>query len=258
MTSGEVPYLQSARESVANGVPAVIVTIVRGNGVGRKMLMSGTEIRGTLGTETLDAAARALSAEALTTGTSGIQALDESHDAYVDLHALPPLLVIIGAVHVAQAMVPFAERLGFRVAVADARATLATRERFPTVDDLLVAWPEEAYDQLPIDVSSSIVILTHDPKFDEPAILGAFKTNAGYIGAVGSRKTSVDRRGRLLEAGASELDLERLHGPIGLDIGGRTPEEMSISILGEVLAVRHGRSGGSLKRSSGTIRGSGD
>ena len=257
MTSADASFLQQARASVERGVAAVIVTIVRGDGTGRKLLLAGDEITGSLGSEALDAAAVRLATEGRETGVSGILALDPAHDVYVDVHALPPLLVIVGAVHVAQAMIPFAERLGFRIAVTDARATLATHERFPTVTNLIVAWPHEAYAQLPIDPNSAIVILTHDPKFDEPAILGAVKTEAGYIGALGSRKTSADRKGRLLEAGATEAEIERVHGPIGLDIGGRTPEEMSISILGEILAVRYGRSGGSLKRASGSIRGAG-
>jgi xanthine dehydrogenase accessory factor len=142
--------------------------------------------------------------------------------------------------------------------VVDARQTLATRERFPEVDDLIVAWPDEAYPRLPITPSSAIVILTHDPKFDEPAILGALGTDAGYIGAVGSRKTNVDRRERLLEAGATDEQIDRVHGPIGLDIGGNTPEEMAVSILAEIIAVRNDRTGGSLRRATGSIRGDGD
>jgi xanthine dehydrogenase accessory factor len=123
---------------------------------------------------------------------------------------------------------------------------------------LIVSWPEEAYATLPITKTSAVVILTHDPKFDEPAILGALQTDAGYIGAVGSRKTNVERRERLLESGATEEQLARVHGPIGLNIGGNTPEEMAISILAEVIAVRNGRPGGSLKAASGNIRGDGD
>jgi xanthine dehydrogenase accessory factor len=196
-----------------------------------------------------------LAARSLSEGHTGLLPLVEDVDVFVDLYALPPLLVIIGAVHVAQAIVPFAERLGFRIVVADARGTLATRERFPTIDELLVAWPDEAYARLPISPTTAIVILTHDPKFDEPAILGALQTSAGYIGAVGSRKTNVDRRQRLLDAGASDADLDRIHGPIGLNIGGSSPEEMAISILGEIIAVRNGRAGGSLKAAEGGIRG---
>jgi xanthine dehydrogenase accessory factor len=184
--------------------------------------------------------------------------LSESIDAFVDVYLLPPLMLLIGAVHVAQAVATFAGPLGFRIVVVDARAALATRERFPMADELIVAWPDEAYAQLPITDTSAIVILTHDPKFDEPAILGALKTDAGYIGAVGSRKTNVDRRKRLLEAGVSEEDMERVHGPIGLNIGGRSPEEMAISILAEVIAVRNDRPGGMLRSATGTIRADGD
>lgn len=247
--------LQQARESVEEGVPAVVVTVVRGGNTGAKLLWTPKATTGTLGDPVLDTLALDLAEQSLISGGSGLRTLAEGVDVFVDAHPLPPLLVIIGAVHVAQALVPFAERLGFRIVVADARATLATRERFPTVDELLVAWPDDAYKQLPISPTSAIVILTHDPKFDEPAILGAFQTSAGYIGAVGSRKTNADRRQRLLDAGASEVDLERLHGPIGLNIGGKSPEEMAISILGEIIAVRNGRSGGSLKAAQGGIRG---
>ncbi len=250
--------LQKARLSVEAGVPAVLVTVVRGNGVGSRLLWTPDFTEGSLGDADLDQAASALAERSLASGTSGIQPLTEGVDVFIDLHRLPPLLVIIGAVHVAQALVPFAEALGYRIAVVDARAALATRERFPSVDDLIVAWPDDAYPDLPIDADSSIVILTHDPKFDEPAILGALRTQAGYIGAVGSRKTNQDRRQRLLDAGVSEADLARLHGPIGLNIGGKSPEEMAISILAEIIAVRNGRSGGFLRDASGGIRGSAD
>lgn len=250
--------LLQAREASANNVPAVIVTIVSGATPGLRILIVGDEVQGSLGSEALDAAGVQFGRAAIQTETSGIVTLAPDVDAFVDVFLPPPLMVIIGAVHVAQAVVAVARPLGFRIVVVDARQTLATRERFPDVDDRIVAWPDEAYEQLPITKSSSIVILTHDPKFDEPAILGALQTDAGYIGAVGSRKTNVDRRERLLEAGATEAQIDRVHGPIGLDIGGGTPEEMAISILAEIVAVRNGRSGGSLRSSSGSIRSDGD
>jgi xanthine dehydrogenase accessory factor len=140
------------------------------------------------------------------------------------------------------------------VVVADARETLANRDRFPTVDKVIVAWPDDAIAQVPVSASSSIVILTHDPKFDEPAILAALATDAGYIGAIGSRKTSAERRDRLIASGIGEDQIARIHAPIGLDIGGRSPEEMSLSILGEIIAERNGRSGGSLRSARGRIR----
>lgn len=254
MTDRKSNLLLGARRSVERGVPAVLVTVVRGGEPGRKLLVAGETVAGSLGATELDEAGERKAREALATEVSGLVPLTDEVDAFVDVFPLPPLLVIIGAVHVAQALIPFAERLGFHIAVVDARAALATTERFPTVSDLVVAWPDEAYERLPITRTTSIVILTHDPKFDEPAIVGALKTGAGYIGAVGSRKTNADRRVRLQESGVTDEDLERLHGPIGLDIGGGSPEEMAISILGEIIATRNGRSGGSLRRSKGNIR----
>lgn len=247
-------YHLKVREASAANVPAAIITIVRGATPGSRILIVGDDITGSLGSAALDESAVTAGRKAIASGRSGIVALARGIDAFVDVFLPPPLMVIIGAVHVAQAVVTFAQPLGFRIAVVDARQALATRERFPTVDDLIVVWPDEAYAQLPITNSSAIVILTHDPKFDEPAVLGALQTDAGYIGAVGSRKTNVDRRQRLLESGATDEQLARVHGPIGLDIGGSSPEEMAISILAEIIAVRNGRNGGSLKSASGPIR----
>lgn len=186
---------------------------------------------------------------------SGIIAID---GAPVFVEVFPPArqLIIFGAVHTAQPLSRYAQDLGFEVVVVDARKALATPERFPNVERILTVWPDEAYRQLTITPSTWIAILSHDPKFDEPAILGALATPAAYIGTVGSRKTNADRRERLREAGVSEDQLARLHGPIGLDIGGKTPEEMAISILAEMIAIDHGREGGMLRSSSGSISGS--
>ena len=247
-------YLLQARELVARGVPAAVVTVVRGDGIGVKLLVTSEKIEGTLGSAELDDLAGQEARRALTSGSSGVVTLSTDVDVFVDVFTLPPLMVVIGAVHVAQAVVTYAQPLGFRIAIVDAREALATRDRFPTADDLLVAWPDEAYARLPITTTSAIVILTHDPKFDEPAILGALNTDAGYIGAVGSRKTNQDRRERLLESGATPEQLDRVHGPIGLDIGGKSPEEMAISILAEIISVRNGRGGVSLGASTGSIR----
>lgn len=256
--SANSSFLLQAREASANNVPAVIVTIVSGATPGMRILIVGDAVQGSLGTEALDAAGILAGRAAIQYEKSGVVTLASGIEAFVDVFPPPPLMVVIGAVHVAQAVVAVARPLGFRIIVVDARQTLATRERFPDVDDLIVAWPDEAYAQLPITRTSAIVILTHDPKFDEPAILGALQTEAGYIGAVGSRKTNVDRRERLLESGAAEQQIARVHGPIGLDIGGGSPEEMAISIVAEIIAMRNGRSGGSLKSSTGSIRSDGD
>ncbi len=257
-SSAGAGYLLQAREASASNVPAAIVTIVRGDAIGSRLLVVGDDVRGSLGDEAVDKAGQAAALVAIHDGKPGVVPLTPDVDAFVDVFPPPPLMVIIGAVHVAQSVVALARPLGFRIVVVDARQALATRERFPDVDELIVAWPDEAYARLPISRTSSIVILTHDPKFDEPAILGALQTDAGYIGAVGSRKTNVDRRERLLEAGATGEQIARVHGPIGLNIGGGTPEEMAISILAEIIAVRNGRAGGSLKEAKGSIRSDGD
>jgi len=251
-------FLLQAREASARNVPSVIVTIVSGATPGLRILIVGDAVQGSLGTRALDEAAVLAGGDAIASEKSGIVVLAPDIDAFVDVFPPPPLMVIIGAVHVAQAVVAVARPLGFRIVVVDARQTLATRERFPDVDELIVAWPDEAYARLPITRTTAIVILTHDPKFDEPAIIGALQTDAGYIGAVGSRKTNVDRKERLLEAGATEEHIERVHGPIGLNIGGGSPEEMAISIIAEIIAVRNGRSGGSLRLATGSIRSDGD
>lgn len=174
---------------------------------------------------------------------------------YVELFPTVKQLVIFGAVHAAQPLSRYAQDLGFDVVIIDARKALATKERFPNVERILTLWPDDAYQQLTITASTWIAILSHDPKFDEPAILGALNTDAAYIGTVGSRKTNQDRRQRLLEAGVSEQQLARLHGPIGLNIGGKSPEEMAISILAEMIAIENGRDGGMLKTATGSIVG---
>lgn len=185
---------------------------------------------------------------------SGIVELDGA-EVYVEIFRTVKQLVIFGAVHTAQPLSRYAQDLGFDVVIVDARKALATKDRFPNVERILTVWPDDAYEQLTITESTWIAILSHDPKFDEPAILGALNTNAAYIGTVGSRKTNEDRRQRLREAGVSEAQLARLHGPIGLNIGGKTPEEMAVSILAEMIAIEHGRDGGMLRSATGSISG---
>jgi xanthine dehydrogenase accessory factor len=145
--------------------------------------------------------------------------------------------------------------LGYRVLISDARAKLATEERFPEADEVKVAWPDEALTGYRIGRNTYVAILTHDPKFDEPALVGTLDTKARYIGAVGSRKTNRDRRERLRNAGVSDESLARIRGPIGLDIGASSPEEMAVSIMAEIIAVRKGRHGGPLTDTTGSIRG---
>jgi xanthine dehydrogenase accessory factor len=166
-------------------------------------------------------------------------------DGYVLIEAFParPRLVMVGATEVARSLVALARALDYERIVIDARAAFATPERFPDVERLLVDWPEDAFAAIDLGPNDAVAILSHDPKFDEPAILEAVRRGARYVGAVGSRKTQADRRRRLLEAGLSEAQLEELHGPIGLDLGGREPAETALAILAEIVAARRGGSG---------------
>ena len=157
----------------------------------------------------------------------------------------PAQLVIVGAIHIAIPLHRLAKLMGYRVTVIDARAKFATKERFPEADQLIVAWPDEAMAKLALDNSTYVVILTHDPKFDLPALRSVLTKDAGYIGAIGSRKTNQNRFDALRAEGFTEEQLARVHGPIGLDLGGRGAEETALGILAEITAVRFGGSGAS-------------
>ena len=150
-------------------------------------------------------------------------------------------LLIFGATHVAMHLAALARKLGYRVAVADGRAPFLTRERFPDADELVLGWPADAFEQVGIDRGTYVCILSHDPKFDEPALALALRSDAAYIGAIGSRKTQASRRERLAEQGFSQEEIARLHGPIGLDLGGKEPAEIALAILAEMTMTRHGK-----------------
>jgi xanthine dehydrogenase accessory factor len=165
----------------------------------------------------------------------------------------PNRLVVFGAVDIAEALCSGAKELGWDTIVADPRATFATRERIASADELLVEWPEQVLERIAVDEKTAVVVLTHEERFDVPALAGALRSDAFYVGAIGSRRTQEHRRERLLEEGLSQEDLERLSGPTGLDLGAETPGETAISILAEILAVRAGRPGGRLRDASGRI-----
>ena len=167
--------------------------------------------------------------------------------------ASPHRLVVFGAVDIAEALCRGAKDLGWDTVVADPRATFATHERIGTADELLVEWPEEALERIELNERSAVVVLTHEERFDVPALLGALRSDAFYVGALGSRRTQERRRERLLAEGLAEAEVDRLSGPTGLDLGAETPAETAISILAEILAVRAGRSGGRLRDASGRI-----
>lgn len=184
------------------------------------------------------------SAEALAShGCRTVNIATPAGEAQIFLEVFPrqPTLLIVGAVHVAEELARLARPLGYHIVVADGRQAFLTHERFPDVDRLLCAWPEEAFRQVGIDEVTFVCVLSHDPKFDEPAIQLALRSPAAYVGAIGSRKTQEDRRARLRSAGFTEAELARLHGPIGLDLGGRQPAEIALAILAEMTAVRYGK-----------------
>jgi xanthine dehydrogenase accessory factor len=182
-------------------------------------------------------------AELVDGAPSGAELARRDGDVFVEPFRRPAHLIIIGAIHIAIPLHRLAKTMGYRVTVLDARAKFATKERFPEADELIVAWPDEAMARLTIDNSTYVVILTHDPKFDLPALRSVLTKDAGYIGAIGSRKTNQNRFDALRAEGFTEAQLARVHGPIGLDLGGRGAEETALGILAEITAVRFGGSG---------------
>jgi xanthine dehydrogenase accessory factor len=224
---------------------AARVTVVEGADAGRHLLVTQQgAVGGDLDGELRDAATAA--------GQDAIErernATVEAPDALVFAEALvpPPRIVIVGAVDTAESLCRMAHALGWRTAVVDPRGTFATAERMPSADRLVVRWPGPGYDELEVSPEDAVVVLTHDPKLDDPAISEAIARDVGFIGALGSRRTQEKRFARLRESGLSEEQLARVAGPVGLDIGAHTPEETAVSILAEVIASRSGRNGGRL------------
>jgi xanthine dehydrogenase accessory factor len=232
--------LAELRESEGRGI---LFTAIDGTDVGKKVLVleSGERVG-----EGLDEAVARFD-ELLRRGRNQLLSLDDGSKVFAEWYGPPPRLLVYGAVDTAEALCRAAKLLGWHTIVADARAKFATRERIPSADELVVAWPDEAFAQVAPDHQTAIVVLTHDDKFDEPALVGALATEAFYIGALGSRRNQERRRERLLEAGVAEDALDRIMGPCGLDLGADTQEETALSILAEILAVRARRPGGFLK-----------
>lgn len=221
----------------------VLFTVVEGDPVGSKALV--IEDGDTVG-DGVPAAALALFDEVVRGGRNRLLEVDGAK-VFAEWYGPPPRLLVYGAVDTAEALCRAAKLLGWTALVADARATFLTPERMPSADRLLAEWPEEAIAEVRPDHQTAIVVLTHDDKFDEPALIAALETEAFYIGALGSRRNQERRRERLREAGVTDEQLERIVGPCGLDIGADTQEETALSILAEILAVRAGRAGGPLR-----------
>ena len=228
---------------------AVLFTVIEGEPLGSHMLvLEGGEQLG-------DALPAELAAQAdeLIRGHRNQIVETGGLRVFAEVYAPPPRLVVYGAVDTAEALCKAARLLGWHTIVGDARAKFATRERVPSADEIIVKWPEETLRQVQPDHSTAVVVLTHDDKFDVPMLKASLETEAFYVGALGSRRNQERRRGRLLEAGVPEEDLDRISGPCGLDIGAESQPETALSMLAEIVAVRNGRDGGKLQRSKERI-----
>lgn len=239
------PALAATLSAVEAGTAVAWARIADGRDQGRGIAVTSHGVHGTTGDPALDTALRAPARAALSSG--GFRELHlADRRVVIDSHRPPPRLLVFGAVDFAAAVARAGKFLGHHVTVCDARPVFATRARFPEADEVIVDWPHRFLDTVELDESAAICVLTHDAKFDVPLLLRALRLPVGYIGAMGSARTHHDRLARLAAAGATETELARLHSPIGLDLGGHTPEETALSILAEIVAVRHGASAGFL------------
>jgi xanthine dehydrogenase accessory factor len=267
-----VGIFDTLRDHIRAQHPVALVTVIDGSGVGAKLLVAaGQPPMGTLGDPELDRIAARDAAAELDAGRSGIRHYGPHGEttpedlvgapivtAFVESWAPPPQMWIFGAVDFTAALAKVAKLLGYRVMVCDAREIFATRRRFPMADEVVVTWPTPIFRTRgdALTRRDAVCILTHDPKFDVPAVQGALATDAGYIGVMGSRTTHAKRLERLAEVGIDQPEqLSRLMSPIGLDLGARTPEETAVSICAEIIARRTGRATPSLRDSNGPIHG---
>lgn len=233
---------------------AALVTVISGSELGAKLLVRADgSSEGALGSDELNRTGLSAAEELLWAERSETRECGETL-LFVDVVAPAPRLVVFGAVDYSAALCRLARAAGWRSYVCDPRSQFATPERFPDADEVIVAWPEEAFARIGgIDRATYIAVLTHDPKLDDAALSIALRSEAAYVGAMGSRRAQAQRRERLLAAGLDEALLERVAAPIGLDLGAVSPEETALSIMSEVVAVRNGRDGGRLSQSAGRI-----
>ena len=259
----ETPIYEALRDALRDETPVVLATATAGPHPGAKLLArpDGSTL-GTLGDPDLD---RVVTRDAIGELQAGLtstrhygehgEAREDTVAVFIESFAPPPRMVIFGAVDFTAALAKVAKVLGYRVVVCDARAVFATEQRFPMADEVVNDWPNRYLEKIGDELGprDAVCVLTHDTKFDVPAIVGALATDVGYLGAMGSRRTHANRVERLREAGVTDESLDRIHAPIGLDIGGRTPEETAVSICAEIIAVRTGRRPASLTDTSGPI-----
>jgi xanthine dehydrogenase accessory factor len=247
------PQGEFARIAADDG-RAALVSLIAGGQAGAKLLVRPDgKTSGGLGEPELDREAISAADELMWAERSELREVG-TVSLFVDVTAPAPRLVVFGAVDYAAALCRLARAAGWRPFVCDPRSQFATRERFPEAEDVVAAWPEEAFARIGgIDRATYIAVLTHDPKLDDAALGLALRSEAAYVGAMGSRRAQTQRRERLLAIGLDEELIDRVAAPIGLDLGALTPEETALSIMSEVVAVRHGREGGRLSNAGGRI-----
>lgn len=268
VSQSSFPHLPDVADAIGAHRPIAVATVIAHpdpQWVGRRLVVEPAEVAGSLGSARADAAVTDDARGLLANGRSAVlnyghdgQRQDAGMEVFVASYAPRPRMLIFGAIDFAAALARQGAFLGYRVTVCDARPVFATPQRFPAADEVVVDWPDRYLAAQAaagaIDGRTAICVLTHDPKFDVPAIQGALATKAAYIGVMGSRRTHEKRLERLAEVGiTSEADLARISSPIGLDLGGRTPEETAISIVGEIISRRTGRIAAPLGSTTGAI-----
>ena len=262
------PELGDIADDIREGRPVAVATLITdvpsGGRAGRRLVLRDGVATGTLGSDRLDAALHDDVVGMLQQGRTGIvhygpdgERRGDDIAVFVAAYAPRPRMIVFGAIDFAAAVARIGSFLGYRVTVCDARATFATPKRFPDADEVIVEWPhrylEKSFQSGEIDERTVVCVLTHDPKFDVPLLELALRMPLAYVGAMGSRRTNDDREARLRELGLTDQELERLHAPIGLDVGARTPEETAVSIVAEIIALRWGGSGSQLRQTDGPI-----
>ena len=232
-------HFRFLREKLLQNEQAIAATIIQGP---RELL--GEKIAFSRSGEQLGAARATLAEQLMRAASQQTRSatvdMGDGLEAFVDVFPPATTLVIVGGVHVGVALARLAKIIGYRTVVIDPRKTFGNAERFPEVDRLLQVWPDEAYAMMELTPETAVAVLTHDPKLDDPALAGALRSQAFYVGALGSARAQARRRKRLQQAGFSQAELSRIHGPIGLDIHAATPEEISLSILSEIVALTRG------------------
>jgi xanthine dehydrogenase accessory factor len=243
---------EPVRDLVRADRRGALVTVIAGPGLGAKLLVTPDAVEGSLGDPALDETATRIARELLPGEEAAVRELD-GRELFFDVYAPQPRLLIVGAVDFAAALARLARFTGFKVSVIDARERFATTERIPDADEVVVAWPQEYLTANPPDDATYAAVLTHEPRFDDPTLTALLRSPVAYIGAMGSRRAHAERLERLRAAGFGDADIARISGPIGLDIGAKSPEETAVSILAEVIAARHGRRGGPLSERASPV-----